>query len=63
MHNKLKRLMDAKGITPKYLAAKAGITTTTVYRIMAGANTGVYIALLIAQVLGCTLDDIFGRGL
>ncbi len=59
MQNNLRRLMAAKGITARDLAAKAGVAAATIYRVISGANTSIYMAQQIASVLGCTLDDIF----
>lgn len=58
MLRRIKALRIAAGLSVEQLAAKAGVTHTTIYNLEAGGNATVAIASKVAKALGVTIDDI-----
>lgn len=58
MLSKIRDLRIAQGLSAEQLAAKAGVTHTTIYNLEAGAGATVAVASRIAKALGTTIDDI-----
>ena len=58
MLRRIKALRIAAGLSVEQLAAKAGVTHTTIYNLEAGANATVAVANSIAKALGVRIDDI-----
>ena len=59
-NNRLKEILDDKGIKQKWLAEKAGIKENTLSGIINNKTvTNVDIAIKIARVLGMQVEDIF----
>jgi transcriptional regulator with XRE-family HTH domain len=66
MDNKIKQIRRAKGLTQLELGERIGKTQTYIARLEAGRtsvyNMTVQNARLIADALGCTIDDFFLEG-
>lgn len=58
MLRRIKALRIAAGLSVEQLAAKAGVTHTTIYNLEAGAGATVAVASRIAKALGVTINDI-----
>lgn len=58
MLRNIRELRMALGLSADQLAAKAGTTHTTIYKIEAGGNVRVDLAVRIAKALGVKLGDI-----
>ncbi len=57
---RIKELTDAKGWSTYKLAIEAGLTTSTLYSIMAGTNQPtVYTVELLCEALDVSLSDFF----
>jgi len=56
----LSELLRAKGLTQFQLAVQAGVTITTIQNILyrRTPNPGLVTCQKIADILGCTLDDM-----
>ena len=50
----------AKGLSQNDLATAVGVDRTTVYRIEKGDPPGVFLAILLASVLGKSVEDLWG---
>ena len=59
---RLRRIMDRKGITQEILSEETGISQTILSRyILAKSIPGLYAVDKISIVLGCRIDDLFYR--
>lgn len=59
---RIRRIMDKKGITQEELSNKTGISQSVISRYILGKNIlGLYTADKISRALGCNLDDLFYR--
>ena len=57
---KIKDLLDQKGITPKYLSEKTGVTTVSIYNILNGNSfPKPELLVKIAETLEVDLKDLF----
>lgn len=60
--NNLKQIREEKGMGQRALAERLGITVSAVWRMEKGTlKISVETALAIADILGCSLDELFGR--
>ena len=59
--NRIKELMEQKGMTYNTLAEKSGIPLRRVYRLATGMtyNPGVFTMIEICDALGVSLDEFF----
>ena len=58
--NKLKDILDSRGIKQVWLAEQVGISFKTMSNIINNRyNTSLEVALKIADILGVKIDDIF----
>jgi DNA-binding XRE family transcriptional regulator len=58
--NKLKIIIDGRGIKQTWLAQQAGVTKTTMGNIVNNRfNTSLEVAIRIARALNMTVEDIF----
>ena len=59
---RVRRIREERRLSQQELAAKAGTSYQTIWRIEAGkhAEPGIYIARAIARALGVTLDYLVG---
>lgn len=58
--NKLKEIIDERGIKQVWLAEQVGISYKTLSNIIGGRyNTSLEVALKIADILNVKVDDIF----
>ena len=58
--NKLKEILDERGIKQNWLAEKVGITPTTLGNLLHNRfNTSLEVALKIAKFLDMKVEDIF----
>lgn len=59
---RLRRIMDRKGITQEILSEETGISQTIISRYILGKSVpGLYAVDKISMVLGCRIDDLFYR--
>ena len=59
---RLRRIMDRKGITQEILSEETGISQTIISRYILGKSVpGLYAVDKISIVLGCRIDDLFYR--
>ena len=59
---RLRRIMDRKGITQEILSEETGISQTIISRYILGKSVpGLYAVDKISMVLGCKIDDLFYR--
>lgn len=59
---RLRRIMDRKGITQEILSEETGISQTIISRYILGKSIpGLYAVDKISIVLGCRIDDLFYR--
>lgn len=60
---RLRAIMDARGVSVRHLSASTGLSLSTVRRIrrcdMAGS---LYTWDLVCRAIGCSIDDILGGG-
>lgn len=62
MKNRIKELRLEQGMSQSDLAAKAGLSTMTVYRLEKGQFGNLYAALAVCKALGKYLDEVFYYG-
>jgi len=60
-HIPARKLRESAGLSKERLAADAGISLASVTRFERGCNVSVSLANKIANVLGCTLNDLYGE--
>lgn len=61
MNDRLARMMEARGVSIRGLSRATGLSVSSVRRALRSASHGsVYTWILIADALGCRLDDIVG---
>ena len=60
--NRMKELMEEKGMNYREIAEKSGISVKRIYRIANGgvSNPSVFVMMDICRALGVTLDEFFG---
>lgn len=59
MQNKLKQVLDDKGISQKELAYMTGYTEPTISNYIKGKRRGSVVAwAIIADAIGCSIDDL-----
>lgn len=60
--NRMKKLMEEKGMTYRSLAEKCGLSERRIYRIANGgvANPSVFVMMRICKGLEVGLDEFFG---
>lgn len=57
-YNKLQKLLIDKGMTKMQLKDAAGISATSIAKLVRGANITTDVLLKICGVLGCKVEDI-----
>lgn len=60
----LRAIRRTRGMTQGQLSEASGITITTIggYEAACCPQTPLYVAIKLADALGCTLDELCGRG-
>ena len=62
MANNIKQLREAAGMTQAELAAKMQLTTPSITKWELGRANPTYDNLIqLAEIVGCTLDEVAGR--
>lgn len=62
IHEVLRRLLDERGLSQKWLAAQVGTTEATISRCLNGVNVpSGDLVMSISEVLGVSMDYLMGR--